>query len=57
MEEKIINSDVKSIDDFAAVFKKFKAEIAKVIVGQDDVVEQVLISIFSSQNLLNIIGP
>mgnify|MGYP006130348393 CR=1 FL=1 len=34
MEEKIINSDVKSINDFATVFKRFKAEIAKVIVGQ-----------------------
>ena len=52
MEEKIINSDVKSIDDFAAVFKKFKAEIAKVIVGQDVVVEQVLISIFSKGHCL-----
>ncbi len=52
MEEKIINSDVKSIDDFAAVFKKFKAEIAKVIVGQDIVVEQVLISIFSKGHCL-----
>ena len=52
MEEKIINSDVKSIDDFAIAFNKFKAEIAKVIVGQDVVVEQVLISIFSKGHCL-----
>ena len=52
MEEKIINSDVKSINDFATVFKRFKAEIAKVIVGQDIVVEQVLISIFSKGHCL-----
>ena len=52
MEEKIINSDVKAIDAFADIFKKFKTEIAKVIVGQDEVVEQVLISIFSKGHCL-----
>ena len=52
MEEKKINSDVKAIDTFAEVFKNFKSEIAKVIVGQDDVVDQVLISIFSKGHCL-----
>ena len=52
MEEKKINSDVKAIDDFVEVFKNFKSEIAKVIVGQDDVVDQVLISIFSKGHCL-----
>ena len=52
MEEKKINSDVKAIDAFAEVFKNFKSEIAKVIVGQDDVVDQVLISIFSKGHCL-----
>ena len=52
MDEQLINSDVKAIDAFAKVFKKFKVEIAKVIVGQDIVVEQVLISIFSKGHCL-----
>ena len=52
MEEKKINSDVKAIDTFTEVFKNFKSEIAKVIVGQDDVVDQVLISIFSKGHCL-----
>ena len=52
MEEKKINSDVKAIDAFAEVFKTFKLEISKVIVGQDDVVDQVLISIFSKGHCL-----
>ena len=52
MDEQLINSDVKAIDAFAKVFKNFKTEIAKVIVGQDEVVDQVLISIFSKGHCL-----
>ena len=52
MEEKIINTDVKAIDAFTTIFKRFKTEIAKVIVGQDEVVDQVLISIFSKGHCL-----
>ena len=52
MEEKKINSDVKAIDAFAEAFKRFKLEISRVIVGQDDVVDQVLISIFSKGHCL-----
>ena len=52
MEEKKINSDVKAIDAFVEVFKRFKLEISRVIVGQDDVVDQVLISIFSKGHCL-----
>ncbi len=40
-------SDVEAVDAFVEKYKALKAEIAKVIVGQDDVVERVLISIFS----------
>ncbi len=40
------NSDVEALDSFAAKFKGLRTEIAKVIVGQDDVVSQILISIF-----------
>ena len=52
MEEKNTKSDVKALDSFVEEFKKFKSEIAKIIIGQDDVVEQVLISIFSKGHCL-----
>ncbi|HJN64111.1 MAG TPA: MoxR family ATPase [Flavobacteriales bacterium] len=52
MDEQLINSDVKAIDAFAKGFKNFRTEIAKVIVGQDEVVDQVLISIFSKGHCL-----
>ena len=52
LEKKIIDTDVKAIDAFAGVFKNFKSEIAKVIVGQDEVIDQVLISIFSRGHCL-----
>ena len=52
MDEQLINSDVKAIDAFAKVFKNFRTEIAKIIVGQDEVVDQVLISIFSKGHCL-----
>jgi MoxR-like ATPase len=40
-------SDVEAVDAFVEKYNTLRAEIAKVIVGQDDVVERVLISIFS----------
>ncbi len=40
-------SDVEAVDAFVEKYNTLKTEIAKVIVGQDDVVERVLISIFS----------
>ncbi|GIV28753.1 MAG: ATPase AAA [Bacteroidia bacterium] len=45
-------SDAAAIDAFSQKFKDLKKEIAKVIVGQDEVVEQVLISIFSRGHCL-----
>ncbi|MFN4235024.1 MAG: AAA family ATPase [Bacteroidia bacterium] len=45
-------SDAAAIDAFAQKFKELKKEIAKVIVGQDEVVNQVLISIFSKGHCL-----
>ena len=41
-----MSNEVKAIDDFVVKYNEFKNEIAKVIVGQDAVVQQVLISIF-----------
>ncbi len=46
MAETQNNSDVAAVDALSASFKNIKSEIAKVIVGQSDVVEKVLISIF-----------
>ena len=46
------NNNVKAIDEFVEKYNEFKNEIAKVIVGQDDVVEQVLISIFCNGHCL-----
>lgn len=45
-------SDVQQINDFKESFEKFRQEIAKVIIGQDEVIKNVLISIFSQGHCL-----
>jgi len=50
-------SDVATIEQFVTKFKALRSEIAKVIVGQDEVVEQVLISIFAGGHSLLIGVP
>ena len=45
-------NEVKAIDSFVVKYNEFKDEIAKVIVGQDEVVKQVLISIFCNGHCL-----
>lgn len=45
-------SDTAAIDQLVQHYKELKGEIHKVIVGQDDVVDQVLISIFSRGHCL-----
>jgi MoxR-like ATPase len=50
-------SDVNTIEQFVVKYKALRAEIAKIIVGQDDVVDQVLISIFSGGHSLLIGVP
>jgi MoxR-like ATPase len=45
-------SDKAAIDELVVHYKELKNEIHKVIVGQDDVVDQVLISIFSNGHCL-----
>ena len=47
-----MNTEVKSIDDFVVKYNEFRQEISKVIVGQDNVVKQVLISIFCNGHCL-----
>ena len=46
------SSDIEAIDALSASFKKIRQEIGNVIVGQDDVVKSVLISIFSNGHCL-----
>jgi MoxR-like ATPase len=50
-------SDVAAINQFVTKYKTLKTEIAKVIVGQNDVVNQILISIFSGGHSLLIGVP
>lgn len=50
-------SDVEALDAFALKYKELKSEIAKVIVGQDEVLKHILISIFSDGHSLLIGVP
>ena len=45
-------SEVQELDDFQKSYEDFRSEIAKVIIGQDEVVKNVLISIFSQGHCL-----
>ena len=44
--------DVEAVDALAAAYKALSAEIGKVIVGQDDVVKTVIISLFANGHSL-----
>jgi MoxR-like ATPase len=46
------NSDVEAVDKLAQKYKELRSEIAKIIVGQDEVVKVVLISLFSNGHSL-----
>ncbi|MBT6699410.1 MAG: MoxR family ATPase [Flavobacteriales bacterium] len=46
------NTDVKLLDKFVVQYNNFRTEISKVIVGQDEVVKEVLISIFCNGHCL-----
>ncbi|WP_299555751.1 AAA family ATPase [Seonamhaeicola sp.] len=50
-------SDVAAVEEFVKKYKALKQEIAKIIVGQDTVVNQILISIFSGGHSLLIGVP
>ncbi|WP_111308181.1 AAA family ATPase [Confluentibacter sediminis] len=50
-------SDVTAVKQFVEKYKELKKEIAKVIIGQDEVVNQILISIFSGGHSLLIGVP
>ncbi|MGV9012018.1 MAG: AAA family ATPase [Flavobacteriales bacterium] len=46
------NNDVRAVEEFGARYRQLKAEIAKVVIGQDQVVEKVLIAILSRGHCL-----
>ncbi|MDW5290013.1 MoxR family ATPase [Formosa sp. PL04] len=50
-------SDVAAVEQFVKKFGALKTEISKIIIGQDQVVEQILISIFSGGHALLIGVP
>ena len=52
MSENKYNSEVEAIDAFVKKYDTLTQEIGKVIVGQDDVIKKVLISIFSKGHCL-----
>ncbi|MES2458499.1 MAG: AAA family ATPase [Bacteroidota bacterium] len=45
-------NDIKAVDALHQAFNKIKAEISKIVIGQDEVVKSVLISIFSNGHCL-----
>src|SRR6187401_1462000 len=49
---KTYSSDVEAVQDVVTAYKRLRAEIGKVIIGQDEVVQEVLISIFSRGHCL-----
>jgi len=54
---KLYQSDVEAADDLKASYHRLRSEIGKVIIGQDEVVKDVLISIFSQGHCLLIGVP
>jgi len=52
-----MKSDVEAVDEFVKKYKELNEEIAKVIVGQQDIIKDVLISIFSRGHCLLIGVP
>ncbi|OIP04741.1 MAG: AAA family ATPase [Bacteroidetes bacterium CG2_30_32_10] len=45
-------SDVEAVDAFVEKFQKLKTEVAKVIIGQDEIVKSLIISVFSKGHCL-----
>jgi MoxR-like ATPase len=45
-------NDVQAVEHFGALYRKLKAEVGKVIIGQDQVVDHVLLGIFSRGHCL-----
>ena len=52
MTEKIPSNDVQAVEQLAEVFKGIKKEIAKIIIGQDQIVNDLLVSLFARGHCL-----
>jgi len=52
-----IGSDVEKLKQFSAIVEKIKSEIGKVIIGQNDIIEHLLISLFARGHCLLIGVP
>jgi MoxR-like ATPase len=50
--ETAINNDVQLVEKLNSAVKKIKTEISKVIIGQDQIIDQLLISLFSRGHCL-----
>ena len=46
------NQDIDKLKSFVKTFNQLKVEIGKIIVGQEEIIDQVLISIFSNGHCL-----
>ena len=57
MAKKSKNTDIEAIENLPKIFKNIKDEIAKVIVGQEEVIDQLLISLFARGHCLLIGVP
>lgn len=49
---KEFSSEVEAVDALSSYYQKIKSEIGQVIIGQDDVIKSVLISVFSNGHCL-----
>ena len=52
MEDTLVKNDVQAVDALAQSYRDLSSEIGKVIVGQQDVVQAVIISLFSNGHSL-----
>jgi len=52
LTEKIPSNDVQAVEQLAEVFKGIKKEIAKIIIGQDQIVNDLLVSLFARGHCL-----
>jgi MoxR-like ATPase len=52
LTEKIPSNDVQAVEQLAEAFKSIKKEIAKIIIGQDQIVNDLLVSLFARGHCL-----
>ena len=48
----VVEPDLQALERFAEAFRSVKSELAKVIVGQDEVIEQLLVAMFAGGHVL-----